>query len=49
MNMKMNSLKAIGNVCGHSIGSYQIHSGKSFYVYSKYTSLNLKKSKNKRR
>lgn len=30
-------LKAIGNVCGHSIGSYQIHSGKSFYAHSKYT------------
>ena len=38
-------LKAIGNVCGHSIGSYQIHSGKSFYAHSKYTPTQFKNQK----
>lgn len=38
-------LKAVGNVCGHSIGSYQIHSGKSFYAHSKYTPHQFKNQK----
>ena len=38
-------LRAVGNVCGHSIGSYQIHSGKSFYAHSKYTPHQFKNQK----